>query len=192
MPSAVRDKERKARLDTWARLDQAGRVRMQELQPATLRELNNYLETAPPVDVIHFFGHGDYVGNQGILWFDSDHHSGGEPLRADQVATALDSIPLVVLHACRSAMSGKRDLLTGVAPALCAAGVPAVIGMQLTIDADLATRFASVLYEALTQGESLQRAMGRGRKVLYTEDGTGVAWYVPTLTMRSSESLYFV
>jgi hypothetical protein len=192
MDPEIRKGEQEAHRQALQPLIQNGLAMVHDLYPATLYELNNYINTNPPVDVIHFYGHGNYKDGHGVLFFDNPRNNKGQYIRADQIAMALGGIPLVVLHACRSSMVSDGGLLTAVAPALSAAGVPAVIGMQLSIQARHATRFSGIVYEALAKGASLHRAVGLGRKVLYSEEGSGAGWYVPTLTLRSSEPMYLI
>lgn len=192
LDAGIREAEKEARQRALQSLINSGLAFMHTLSPATLEALNNYISTNPPIDVIHFYGHGDYIDGQGVLLFDHPDPTRGHYVTAHQIATALGGIPLVILHACRSAMVNDGGLLTAVAPALSAAGVPAVIGMQLTVQTRHATRFSEVIYHELVKGTSLHHAVGRGRQVLYSEESSGAGWYVPTLTLRSSEPIHLI
>jgi CHAT domain-containing protein len=138
---------------------------------------------------VHFYGHGRYQDGAGALLFDDD--DGGERwVGAAQLATALGTAQarLLLLHACQSAMISDKGLLTGVAPALSAAGVPAVIAMHLTVRVPAATRFAEIVYRNLARGASLQRAVSLARQALYVEEHDGASWYVPTVMIRTRET----
>jgi nucleoside phosphorylase len=187
IPEGVRQKERTARTAAWAELIGSGLVTMEELSPATPAGLVDHIQGGPPVDILHFYGHGRYQDGQGALLFDTP--GGGETwLGADRLAALLGEARLIVLHACQSAMVGSVGLLTGMAPALSAAGVPAVIAMQLTVRVAAATRFAGVVYRSLARGESVQQAVNRARQALYVEESDGASWYVATLTIRARDT----
>jgi CHAT domain len=187
IPAAVRAEERAARTAAWGALIQAGVVTLEELNPAVPKALVDRIQNGPPVDIIHFYGHGRYKDGEGALLFDTD--AGGEDwVSAGRLAAQLGKARLVMLHACQSAMIGAEGLLTGVAPALSAAGVPAVVAMQLTVRIDAATRFAGIAYRALAQGDSVQFAVSQARQALYTEASDGASWYVPTLTIRARDT----
>src|SRR6266545_5074176 len=189
----VREKERAARQTAWAALESAGVVEAEELNPATRSGLVDRIQNGPPIDILHFYGHGRYTNGMGALLFDTDDGD-GTWVNAKQLAVLLGKIRLVVLNACQSAMISDRGLLTGVAPALIAAGVPAVLAMQLTVRAESATRFAKIEYRSLARGESLQQAVNLARQALYFEEDEGGSWYVPTLMIRSRDTgpLYLI
>jgi hypothetical protein len=166
---------------------QAGVAKIEELNPATPSTFVDRIQAGPPVDIVHFYGHGRYKDGQGELLFDDP--SGGEYwLRADRLGVLPPSMRLVLLHACQSSTISEEGLLTGVAPALSAAGVPAVVAMQLTIRIPVATRFAGIVYRSLARGDSVQRAVSLARQALYVEERDGVSWYVPTVTIRARDT----
>lgn len=132
-------------------------------------------------------GHGRYVGGQGAIVLDKEA-GGKEVVPAAQAAQLFSGARMVLLHACQGAMAGEAGLLTGVGPAISAAGVPAVVAMQLTVRVGAALRFAEVLYRAMAHGEPLQRAVSRARQALYVEEPDGASWYVPTLTINSRDA----
>jgi hypothetical protein len=193
IPDAVRNEERVARTTAWTQLMQSGIVEMEELNPATPARLVDRIQAGPRVDIVHFYGHGRYTAGAGALLL--DEKDGGHCwVGAERLATLLGTARLIMLHACQSAMSSDKGLLTGVAPALSAAGVPAVVAMQLTIRVTAATRFAEVVYRSLAQGSSLQRAVSLARQALFVEESDGASWYVPTVTIRARDMspLYLV
>jgi len=193
IPASIRTAERAARSVAWGELQRQGLVVVEELSPASPAALVDRLQAGPPVDLLHYYGHGRYNDGQGALLLDSS--AGGKTwLGADRLAALLGTVRLIVLHACQSAMVGEAGLLPGVAPALSAAGVPAVVAMQVTVRIVAATRFAAVLYRSLARGNSLQQAVGQARQALYVEEEDGVSWYVPTLTIRARDTgpLYLI
>jgi tetratricopeptide (TPR) repeat protein len=187
IPEKVRQEERAARAAAWDELTRSGLVAMEEMSPATAGGLVDRIQAGPPVDILHVYGHGRYQDGRGALLFDAA--GGGDAwLGADRLAALLGPARLIVLHACQSARVGSGGLLTGVAPALSAAGVPAVVAMQLAFRVAAATRFAGVVYRSLARGESVQDAVGRARQALYVEESDGASWYVPTLTIRARDT----
>ncbi len=186
IPDAICQEERAARHAAFAALVAAGTLVVEELHPATLTALVDHIHQGPPPDILHFYGHGRYQDDTGALLFDTP--GGGQTwVDATRLAALLGEVRLVVLHACQSAMIGEAGLLTGIAPALSAAGVPAVIAMQLTVRVAAATRFAGVVYRELAREASVQRAVSLARQALYVEEDDGASWYVPTLTLRTRD-----
>lgn len=182
VPKEVRAAEQKARTDAWADLIKDGLVEMEELQQTTPAGLLDRIQDDPPIDIVHFYGRGRYqIGQGGALLFDAADDREVWVI-ADKLAGLFSTARLVMLHAAQSSMSDDAGLLTGVAPALSAAGVPAVVAMQLTVSDKAATRFAAVVYRSLARGDSIQRAVSQGRQALYVDDSS---WFVPTLTIRS-------
>jgi hypothetical protein len=188
VPAGVRQEERRARLAAWQSLVDAGYVEVREVSPVSREALVDALQGGPAPDVIHYYGHGRYENGTGELLLDSP--DGGEAWTdASSLAAVLGGVRMVVLFACQGAMVGARnDLLTGLAPALSAAGVPIVLGMQLTVRVSAATRASSVMYRALVAGWSVQRAVSLVRQALYVEESDRASWYVPVLYVRSTTS----
>lgn len=190
---AVGAEEQARRRAALAPLVGGGDLVLDEISGRVTRQrLNDYLRVlAEPPDIIHFFGHGVYRDGQGYLVLDKEGVEGDpDPVPALLIARLFRDARLVVLHACQSAAVSEAGLLTGVAPALSAAGVPAVVAMQLMVRIPSAIRFAEILYSELSRGSSLHNAVSRGRDVLYTE-GYGSedeSWYVPTLTVRTRDA----
>lgn len=184
IPQDVRAAERTARDRAWSDLKQAGVVMLDELGPATVADLVDRIQNGPPIDILHFYGHGRYKDGQGELLFDTPDGN-NTWVSANRLAALLGGkTRLIMLHACQSAMIGEEGLLTGVASALTAGGVPIVVAMQVTIQIQAATRFAGIVYKDLAHGESVQHAVSRARQALFVEAGAGTSWYVPTLTIR--------
>ncbi|NEO02642.1 MAG: CHAT domain-containing protein, partial [Moorea sp. SIO3I7] len=91
-------------------------------------------------------------------------------------------IALVVLSACKSAMSRKSEsVFNGVAQSLIGAGIPAVVAMTYSIRVDAASTFAEEFYHSVGEQESLAIALGRGQSAMGIE---GNQWYRPVLYLR--------
>lgn len=188
LPDAGLTPEARAeRAQPWRALEQTGQVRASVLAPATPAALTAAIQRGPPVDILHFDGRGRYHEDQGELLLDSPQ-GGGVWLPARRLQALLGGRPrLALLHASQSAMVGSAGMLTGVAPALSAAGVPAVVAMQIGMPAPALACFAQSLYQDLADGASLQHAVALARQRLFVEHGDS-GWYVPTLTIRSRDS----
>ncbi|HEU4324361.1 MAG TPA: CHAT domain-containing protein [Roseiflexaceae bacterium] len=181
--------ERDARQAAWQPLVAQGLVTVREVSPATRVAITNAIHQEQP-DIIHYYGHGRYEAGTGALMLDET--GGGKSWTdAPRLMTLFGGARLVALFACQGAMVGDDDsvgLLTGIAPALSAAGVPLVVGMQLTTRVSAATRASAVLYGALASGQSVQEAVARARQALYFEENDQASWYLPTLYVRSRET----
>jgi hypothetical protein len=98
-----------------------------------------------------------------------------------------------VLGACEA---GRRDTVnawTGVAPALTLAGIPAVVGMQMTVRDRNAVAFTHRMYQALADGKSVDEAVTVGRIAIFSR-ATGPDerdWGVPVLYQRAHDGVFF-
>lgn len=153
--------------------------------PATIPRLRDRIHSGPPVNIIHFIGGGRYVDGMGELCFDG---ANGEEcwVPARLLATLLADTQLAVLIAQQSNHISANAPRSGVGPALSAAGVPAVVGMQCaSISVDGAIQFFHTLYQSLAQGDSLQWAISQARHDLYINDNPD--WYAPTVIIRGRQ-----
>lgn len=172
----------------WEPLLSSGQVALNELSPVTRESLVNTLQTSPPPDVIHYQGHGHYEGGEGALLLD-DASGKGCWTSTSKLAALFSGVRMVVLFACQGAMvAPPSGLLTGVAPALSAAGIPIVLGMQVTVRIRAAARASGVMYRALAAGWSVQQAVSLVRQALYVDEEDQVSWYVPVLYVRTHDT----
>ncbi len=161
------------------------------VSPVTRNDLARAMTYQP--DIVQYTGHGWYAAGRGVLMLDPvTPGASADLVDADQVAVALRGTRMAILAACRGAQgpgieSGSTSVLTGVAPALSAAGVPLVVGMQLGITVTAVHRAAHAIYSALAQGLSVQAAVGRARDELYVLEPERSSWYVPVLYVRTRE-----
>ncbi|MEI7770294.1 MAG: glutamate synthase-related protein [Chloroflexales bacterium] len=188
IPDELRQIERAARAAAWAPMIERGLAHMQELSPVTRETLARATAGDHPPDVIHYYGHGRYSGGEGALLLDDAGAAAWVPAAA--LAPLLAPAGMVVLHACQGAMLGAEDtpatdMRTALAPALCAAGVPIVLGMQFTLRTAAANRMVAVIYQALAEGRSVEDAVAFARRALYVEEPDRVSWYVPALYLRA-------
>ncbi len=212
MPAALRAEEQAARAAVWQPALASGQLVVETLSPATRSTLYERLHRAPTPTVVHYFGHGRYHDGVGALLLDPEGDPGdlgdpdsvpGDPRSSDDPAWTpasvltplLGGVQMVSLFACQGAQAvAPASLLTAVAPAFSAAGVPVVLGMQLTVRTAAATRASDVLYRALIAGVSVQHAVALLRQALYVTEPDQLSWFVPVLYLRShhTQPLYLL
>jgi hypothetical protein len=163
-------------------------------EDVTVDELNQFLLQKP--DIFHFSGHGQFKerDDQGSLVLLRDKESKEPtPLTAGDLSLKLQAAGtrLAVLGACESSRQQGRSPWTGVAPALVARGVGAVIAMQYEVLDDMAILFSQGLYRSLAAGLTVDEAVSIGRlAVLEKSSEKGVEWGVPTLYLRADGVLF--
>jgi hypothetical protein len=140
------------------------------------------------VDVLHFIGHGgfDEREREGYLLLE-DGRGRPKPLSAAALRQIVGrrGVRLVFLNACETGRGGRVDFNRGVAPALVAAGVPAVVANQYAVLDQAATAFARELYTELAGGRSLGDAAREARVALGHAIGPdSIEWAVPVLFAR--------
>ncbi len=171
------------------------RVQLRFLMNATLPRLRKRL-LKDPCHVLHFLGHGGFRQNsgEGILFFEDDDHS-TRTVTGSELVTKLDGIDtlrLVVLTTCVGARMLRRrghHPLTGTAPALIAAGLPAVIAMQFPISEAAAAAFSSTFYPKLAEGLPVDLALGEARGEMFStaKDRPSFEWATPVLFLQSPD-----
>lgn len=133
-----------------------GPVELEVLRPPTLEALDSALRSArEPFQIVHFDGHGELAGDQGVLHFE------GRSVPAERVAQVLN-VPVVVLNACQSGALGKQ-LEAAVATQLLAGGAQAVVAMAYNVYAVAAAEFMTAFYEHLFAGDTVGDAVRAGR-----------------------------
>ncbi len=173
---------------------------------ATPRRLHErLLYRSEPYDVLHFIGHGEFSdgAQHNVDDLETDHSFGylvfetstGQRQLVDSATVRLliarRDIRLVFLNACETGKGGRIDFNRGVAPALVAGGVPAVVANQYSVLDSSATAFSQQFYHALARGYSLGDAAREARVALNYAMGSDVIdWAVPVIFSRDpSESL---
>jgi len=140
------------------------------------------------VDVLHFAGHGDFdeETREGSVLLEDDRGR-PRPVGFDLLRQIVvrRGVRLVFLNACETGRGGRVDWNRGVAPALVAAGVPAVVANQYAVVDGAATAFARDFYAQLARGRSLGDAAREARVAVGREVGTGtIDWAVPVVFAR--------
>ena len=93
-----------------------------------------------------------------------------------------DKLRLVFLASCQTATRSPADAFRGFAPALVAAGTPAVLAMQDRVPVDTAQEFARCFYKQLLQHGQVDLAGNQARAALLAGELSGAA--IPVLFMR--------
>ncbi len=141
----------------------------------------------------HFVGHGGKnADGVGFLLLE-DELGDPMPLTAPVLGMMLagSTVRLAVINACGGATQAA-DPQRGVAPALVAAGVPAVVAMQFAVAAESARVFATELYQALGEGFPLDACVTEGRKaVLGAVGGDQPDWGTPVVYSRAADAMLF-
>ena len=164
----------------------AGRAEIEVVKP-TPAALQRRL-AAGGVDVLHLVGHGhfDEAEREGFVVLE-DERGGSRPLGAEALRLLLcqRGLSLVFLNACETGRGGRVDWNRGTAPALVAAGVPAVVANQYAVLDSAATVFARELYSQLASGRPLGDAAREARIGLARELGASrIDWAVPVVFAR--------
>jgi hypothetical protein len=138
-------------------------------------------------------GKGDFSDPQGYLLFEHEisriEYISAERISAEirsanfrRSANMQDHIALIVLSACRSAVSLFKDsVFNGVAQSLINAGIPTVVAMQFSVTVLGAAEFVERFYLALAEKDFLDMAMNSGRVAMGYDKQQ---WYRPVLYQR--------
>lgn len=162
-------------------------VTVEVIPRATPSKLHSWVSTGQ-FDVVHFIGHGTFEEGRGYLVFEDG--SGLEQKVNDRTMREIlcqRQIKLVFLNACDTARGnrGDADFNQGIAPALVAGGLPAVVANQFKVLDLSATAFAQRFYWAIARGMGLGEAAKEARiAVNYSLSGESIDWAVPVLYAR--------
>jgi hypothetical protein len=156
-----------------------------------------------PAHIFHFAGHGDFEGDLGTS-FKSTSGQGyiillgdegrGDKFPAGKLASLLHAsqVRLAVLTACETGETDQINAWTGVAPALIQAGIPAVVGMQFTIEDKNAIAFSRTFYKALAEGLPIDAAVAEGRQAIHIQGKEDERdWGVPVLYLQTDKGVLF-
>ncbi|TFG72104.1 MAG: CHAT domain-containing protein, partial [Anaerolineales bacterium] len=163
-----------------------GSVRLEFMPaPVTPDNLSNVLRNG--YQIIHFVGHGRFVGHSKSAELFMEDQKGYSLPVADQTLAQIfshaDIRPhLVFLSVCQSASHSSRDAFVGMAPKLVQAGVPAVIGMQDRVRVATARKITQIFYRRLTDHGYVDQALNEARAALIVSDPSAVQ--TPVLFMR--------
>jgi nucleoid-associated protein YgaU len=170
-----------------------GRVIATRLEHATLDRLDDALLRHKP-HLLHFIGHGDFIGDDGVIFLETEGDDAADPITGRRLAVLLrnhlGSLRFVFLNSCLGATASRRDPFGGVAQNLIRRGIPAVIAMQFPIPDTAALALARSFYRYLAAGQPVDTALTSARAVLFAR-GYPVEWGAPTLHMRTPDGRLF-
>jgi hypothetical protein len=165
------------------------------IDDATPADFDQVLTAKP--HIFHFSGHGLFTDrdDEASLVLVKDKE-GKQPayLPASRLGLHLRQagVRLAYLGACQTSRQDGKTPWTAIAPALIAAGTPAVVAMQYKILDEFAITFSQAFYTSLVAGLSVDEAVTVGRLAcLANSTDKGVEWGVPTLYMRSTDGILF-
>jgi hypothetical protein len=170
-------------------LEDKGALTVVELPHLTGRKLQKAIENEQP-HVLHYVGHGVFEDGIGALVLEKPDGS-RQDMPVDLLVDNLSGSPvrLVVLNAC---LTGKVELnlLRGIAPALLAANIPAVVAMQSSVGDEAGVVFAEDFYQNLADYKPIDTCVSRGRRAIRNSTATR-DWGLATLYMRAPDGILF-
>jgi len=178
------ERERKAVTEALARIS----IRPTILEHTTRDALFDVIADEKP-QIVHFMGHSDVDpdSGDGVLILEGGARS-EDRLTGSRFASYFGegSAPrLVILTSCLSATQGEAGKpFAGIAFALAAAGLPAVIAMQSEVLDDSAIRFTERLYRRLAADDAIEVAVADARRALSISRLDTLDWAAPVLFMR--------
>jgi len=143
--------------------------------------------------VVHFMGHSDVdpETEEGVLWLEGENDEidrlPGSVFAGFFIGKAAPR--LLILTSCLSAAEGPAHPFAGIAFALVAAGLPAVIAMQSKVRDDSAIRFTERLYRRLSDGDPIEAAVADARRALSIGRPDALEWASPVLFMRDEPAV---
>jgi CHAT domain/NACHT domain len=169
-------------------------VAVEFLRRATLKTLIERLENTelPPVDIVHFDGHGVFdstgglacrsvdstetkkdqtaVKNMGYLLFE-DEQGKKDLVSADTLGEMLhqQQVSMMVLSACQSAQVAGEDAMGSVAARLVHAGIPTVLAMTHSVLVVTTELLFKKFYEEIAKGHRIGEALENARRTLFRE-----------------------
>lgn len=139
--------------------------------------------------IVHFMGHSDlnWETGEGVLCLENEQGDNEDRLPGSAFAGFFAGRPaprLLILTSCLSAAQGNGQPFAGIAFALVAAGLPAVIAMQSKVRDDSSVRFTERLYRRLSDGDPIEAAVADARRAVSVGYPQSVDWASPVLFMR--------
>jgi hypothetical protein len=167
-----------------------GQLTIIEIPHLTGLKLQRMLHDERP-HIVHYLGHGTLSGESGFLVFENDEGS-RQDMSARQLGILFrgSSVRLVVLNAYKTS-AVVTNLLRGIAPALMNANIPAVVGMQSSVQDDAGLAFVEEFYRSLVGGTAIDDCVAKGRKAVIACGLNNLDWGLATLYMRLPDGVLF-
>jgi tetratricopeptide (TPR) repeat protein len=139
-------------------------VTLERTRPPTMEQV--YTQVASQgYCVIHFMGHGGQDEQGAFLCFEKDNGD-LDPVTARQFILRIrDTVFLVTLNACISAMPGATGF-SNLAASLVRQKTPYTLGMRFSISDEDARVFSRIFYSDLARGSSVEEALLQARLTL--------------------------
>ena len=177
-------------LQAMSHLQQAGKVKIESLEHATVRKLQTMLRR--PFHVLHYIGHGVYDERAACGMLALEDESGElHAISAPQLQYLLGdtTIRLAVFNACMTAHGAAGRSIAGE---LMRAGLAATLAMEFAIPERSAIVFAGEFYRTLADGWPVDAAVAEGRKaMMFATDLHAMDWGIPVLFMRARDGMLF-
>lgn len=180
--------EQTARTEAFRGLTERGEALVRQVgPPVSRRDLVDMVQRHGPFDIVYYYGHG--ISRDGVGYLVLDGAAGSDEIDTAALAALLGGSRMVVLAACQGAWIGLEpiDVRGSLAPALCAAGIPLVLGMQFSVRGDTAARTAGIMLSGLAAGRSAQDALALVRQAIFVEEADRASWYLPALYVRTRD-----
>ena len=133
-------------------------------------------------DIVHFIGHGEHDGSgKSLVRLNSGDAGENEKwMEAEKFGNlfAGTRVRLALLNCCLGAKPSPLRGLSGLAPFLLRAGVPAVVAMRFEISDSVAIRFSDKFYQELLNGREPGRvdlAVEHARRSIFQTQGEDAA-----------------
>ena len=169
----------------------AGKIELDVLKEATIRNINQKLREKP-YNVFHLIGHGEFKENIGyIALVDEDGKSKNlDDKRFANFFLGNNNLGLVILNTCKGATVSSNQAMSGTVSNLVRRGIPAVIAMQYTIADSTAKLFADEFYRTLALGYPVDAAIQTTRNAISMEVGLDKRDFAtPVLYMRAKDGI---
>lgn len=147
--------------------------------------------------ILHFTGHGVFDRGADSGWLLMEGADGSQRRVANEKFVQLlerrgESLRLVFLSACQSAVAPRQEGYADLAPRLLEAGIPAVVAMQFSVLDRSAMELGAAFYQGAAGGEDLDRAMVEARSRLAQEGQNRVDFATPVLFLSDPGCLRVV
>jgi len=138
----------------------------------------------------HFVGHGSVDDGASLTFEDEDGDKAPTDVRALTSTLVGSGVRLVLLSACEAgAVVGEA--LQGIAPAMVAADVPAVVAMQFSVAVESTRAFTTEFYRALARAWPIDACVAEGRKALVELAPERPDWGIPVIYTRVPDGILF-
>lgn len=161
----------------------------------TFEELRQRINEFQP-HIVHLTGHG-FVRDSGLSYFAFEDEQGGtDPCSSAKIsreAFAGSSVQCAFISGCETGKAPPIAALGGICQGLVREELPLAIGWAASIADDIANRFASIFYNTLSAGQTVDRAIIQARHAIYKEceERGDASWALPVLYSATTQGLIF-